>query len=74
MQKVQVLHAQDTPNYNEGRFNCTQAHFLLLKIVINTNVPQITPSKFEKTTFCFHYSKDEDKPYLEQPLTQTCKV
>ena len=58
--------SQDTHNQSEGEFNPTQAHFWLLKIAILANVAQ----KMKIFHFCFHHLKDEDKPQLEQPLTQ----
>ena len=62
--------SQDMPNQSEGEFNPTQAHFWLLKIAILAHVAQITTQKMKIFHFCFHHLKDEDKPYLEQPLTQ----
>ena len=53
-------------NQSEGEFNPTQAHFWYLKIAILAIVAQ----KKEIFHFCFHHLKDEDKPQLEQPLTQ----
>ena len=58
--------SQDIPNQSEGEFNPTQAHFWLLKIAILAN----NPTKMKIFHFCFHHLKDEDKPYLQQPLTQ----
>ena len=58
--------SQDMPNQSKGEFNSTQAHLWLLKIAILANVAQ----KMKIFHFCFHHLKDEDKPYLEQPLTQ----
>ena len=62
--------SQDIPNQSEGEFNPTQAHFWLLKIAILAHVAQITTQKMRIFHFCFHHLKDEDKPYLQQPLTQ----
>ena len=62
--------AQDTPNYNESCFNCTQAHFLLLKIVIIA----IFLSVFEIFKFCLHHVKDKVNIDLEQVLTQISTV
>ena len=62
--------SQVIPNQSEGEFNSTQAHFWLLKIAILANVAQITTQKMKNFQFCFHHLKDQDKPYLQQPLTQ----
>ena len=66
--------SQDIPNQSEGGFNCTQDHFLLLKIAILANGAYITPQKMQIFHFCFHHWQDEKKPYLEQPLTQITMV
>ena len=58
------------PNQSEGDFNCTQAHVWLLKIAILANTAHKIPQKMKIFHFCFRHLKDEDKPYLEQPLTQ----
>ena len=57
------------PNQSEGEFNPTQAHFWYLIISILAIVAQ----KMKIFHFCFHHLKDEDKPQLEQLLTQITK-